>query len=374
MERYKLLFSKYLNNTCDKAELNEFISWIKSQENEKELKNLITKDWSAFQTNESYGEFSNSNFEKLLKEIDREKTLLDESELNSTPGVFHLKKYSKVFLRIAASILLPIAIGIGSYYTLNTLEDTADITLNKITAPNGSKTQVLLSDGTSIWLNSGSTLEYPQAFAKKSREVKLIGEGYFDVAKNPDKPFIVKTSDLSIKVLGTIFNVKSYPDEGTIETTLLEGSVAISKKEDNPRTKNVVFLKPNERATFIKKDGKIIQSDLLSKIPDEAHSTDISKPRKEQMILSKFTDSEQYTSWKDEKLTFRNENFEKLCIMLERWYNVKININSEELKSYHYTGTLQNENIVDAIEAFKLTVPFRYEIHHDIIEIWQTKK
>jgi len=365
VERHKLLLSKYLNNSCNKAELDEFIGWIKMPENEKELKNLIAKDWSNFQPAEGYGEFSNNSLERLLEKIDTEKAKVHKLGSNS---------FSKVFLRIAASIILPIAIGVGSYYAINTIENTSDIALNKITAPNGSKTQVLLADGTSIWLNSGSTLEYPQTFTKKRREVKLTGEGYFDVAKNPDKPFIVKTSDLSIKVLGTIFNVKSYPDEGTIETTLLEGSVAISKREDNPRTKNVIYLKPNERATYIKKEGKIVQAELISRIPIDTNPKVSSQPRKEQMILSKISDSEQYTSWKDEKLVFRNENFEQLCILLERWYNVKININSEELKTYHYTGTLQNENIVDAIETFMLTVPFRYEINRDIIEIWQTNK
>ncbi len=365
MERYNLLLQKYLNNSYNKAELDEFITWIKSPENEREFKNFISKDWSTFQSYEIYGVNANSSLERLLKKIDTEKANTNKLKSNS---------YLKVFLRIAASIILPISIGIGSYYAISTIENTSDITLNKISAPNGSKAQVLLADGTSIWLNSGSTLEYPQTFKKKNREVKLTGEGYFDVAKNTDKPFIVKTSDLYIKALGTIFNVKSYPDEGTIETTLLEGSVAITKSKENPHTKNVVYLKHNERATFIKKEGKIIQTELMSKIPDETDPTIASQPRKEQMILSKITDSEQYTSWKDGKLVFRNEKFEKLCDILERWYNVKININSEELKTYHYTGTLQNENIVDAIEAFKLTVPFRYEINHDIIEIWQTEK
>ncbi len=365
MERHKFLLTKYLNNRCTKAELNEFIGWIKTPENEKELKNLITKDWSSFQTDESYTESSDHNFEQLLKRIETDK------------GSFHKpesKRISRVFLRIAAAIILPVAMGIGSYYIISTFENSADTTLNKITAPNGSKTQVLLSDGTSIWLNSGSTLEYPQTFTKKYREVKLTGEGYFDVATNPDKPFIVKTSDLSIKALGTIFNVKSYPDEGTIETTLLEGSVAITKRDDDQGTNNIVVLKPNERATFIKKEGKILQTEFISRIPVETNTRDVARPRKEQMILSKIGDSEPYTSWKDGKLVFRNENFEVLCIMLERWYDVKININSEELKSYHYTGTLQNENIVDAIEAFKLTVPLCYEINQNIIDIWQTDK
>lgn len=365
MEKYKLLLSKYLDNSCNKAELDELIRWLKSPGNEKELKNLIAKDWSTFQTQENYSEDSNIGLESLLKKIEAEQANVHAHR--SVP-------FSKVFLRIAASIILPLAIGIGSYYGISSLEKTSNVSLNKITAPNGSKTQVVLTDGTSIWLNSGSTLEYPQTFAKNSREVKLTGEGYFDVAKNQDKPFIVKTSDLSIKVLGTIFNVKSYPEEGTIETTLLEGSVAISKRQDNQRTKNIVYLKPNEKATYIKKEGKIVQAELISRIPVDTNPDVSSQPRKEQMILSKINDSEQYTSWKDEKLVFRNENFEELCILLERWYNVKININSEELKTYHYTGTLENENIVDAIETFMLTVPFRYEINRDKIEIWQTNK
>ncbi len=372
MERYKLLFSKYINNTCTKDELNEFIDWIKDPENDQYLKNLITKDWGSFDFGPGPQAKEHEKFLGLLNQIEKEQTNDKEFTIYNDGKLKMKGPVINALLKIAAGVLLPVALGLGTYGLVNRFNNTrSHQVFNTVTAPNGSKTKIILSDSTRIWLNSGSTITYPALFTDKQREVHLTGEGYFEVAKDPAKPFIVKTSDIDIKVLGTKFNLKSYPEEGTIETTLLEGSVAICKgNEEINNKKNVVLLKPNERATFIKKEGRIVQTNLDDKTQPDKQAAKPAPERKEQLILSKFTDAEEFTSWKDEKLIFRNENFEEICIKMERWYNVKININNGKLKNYHYTGTLQNENIVEAIKAFQLTIPLRYEINHDIIDIW----
>jgi transmembrane sensor len=373
VEKYKEIFFKYLTDSCNKKELQDFINWVKNPVNENEVKNLIAQDWSEFDFDKYTLGASNKSFENLLQQIgylNEDQSVINRQILT---GPHKPAKIRRTIYRIATSILLPITLGIGSYILVNHIDKSDKLTYNSITAPNGSKTMLKLSDGSVIWLNSGSTLKYPSIFAKDHREVFLSGEGYFEVTKNKSKPFIVKTSDLDIKVLGTKFNLKSYPDEGTIETTLIEGSVSISKANIENDPKNTILLNPNEKATYLKKEGRIIQpgSDKQNQteqiLPDDA-------PEKEKIILASVSNSEQYSAWKDEKLIFRNENFERICILMERWYNVKINIHSNELKTYHYTGTLENENIIEAIKAFQLTLPFRYEIDHDIIDIWLAQK
>lgn len=369
MERYKLLFSKYLSNSCTKEELNEIINWIKDSDNDQQLKNLITKDWSSFDFHTTHDTVDHNKFIHLLNEIENEEQFRNKISYQKNKKLKKKKSLTYIFTRIAATFLLPVILGVSTFFLINKINESKRLpVLNTITVPNGSKTQIVLSDSTIIWLNSGSSITYPSVFTNKSREVRLIGEGYFEVTKNLKKPFIVKTSDIDIKVLGTKFNLKSYPEEGTIETTLLEGSVAICKNNKEYLNNQIVLLKPNERATYIKKSGRVIQGDVEGE--NQSEEINETEKRKEQLVLSTFSDAEEFTSWKDEKLVFRNENFEDICVKMERWYNVQINIHSEALKNYHYTGTLQNENIVDAIKAFQITLPLRYEINHDVIDVW----
>jgi ferric-dicitrate binding protein FerR (iron transport regulator) len=373
VERYHFLLSKYISNSCSKQELNEFISWIKDSDNNQVLRNLITKDWSTFEFEDKSDSSSHEKFLELLDKVDYKEPVPLESSLHVEEKSAKSKNLKYTLLRIAVAFLLPVILGIGAYFIVNEInEPTTETVYNTITVPNGSKSKVVLSDSTIIWLNSGSTVTYPSEFNGMYREISLIGEGYFEVSENPNKPFIVKTSDIDIKVLGTKFNLKSYPEEGTIETTLLEGSVAICKSSKENQHKDIVLLKPNERATYIKKEKVIQQANL------EVNETNINqngpKTKKEQLVLSTFTEAEEFTSWKDERLVFRNINFEDICVKMERWYNVQINIHSDELKKYHYTGTLENENIVDAIKAFQITLPLTYNINHDVIDIWIKNK
>lgn len=372
MERHQFLLSKYISNSCSKQELNEFISWIKDCNNDQEIQSLITKDWSTFEFNAFSDTKTQDRFLDLMEKIECKESIIPESNLNIENKTSKNRNLKSILFRVAAVFVLPIILGIGTYVIVSNIYKTeTETVLNTITVPNGSKSKIVLSDSTIIWLNSGSTITYPSEFNGKNREISLIGEGYFEVSKNPKKPFIVKTSDIDIKVLGTKFNLKSYPEEGTIETTLLEGSVAICKNIEENSNRNIVLLKPNERATYIKKENVIQQSNLEEKNADNNQVDQETK--KEQLVLSTFTEADEFTSWKDEKLIFRNVNFEDICVKMERWYNVKINIHCNELKEYHYTGTLENENIVDAIKAFQITLPLTYKINHDIIDIWLKK-
>lgn len=156
--------------------------------------------------------------------------------------------------RIAATVALLITSSIACYYVWNDIKSSAqDTVLCQMEVPLGSQTKVVLPDGSVVCLNSGSVLKYDPAFVRnKNREVYLVGEGYFEVHKNTEKPFIVHTEDLNIKVLGTVFNIRAYKEEPNIEVALVEGKVNVFSQSEE---KGNIVLRPNQRAVYDKKQG-----------------------------------------------------------------------------------------------------------------------
>jgi ferric-dicitrate binding protein FerR (iron transport regulator) len=364
VENYKELFVKYLKNECSHEELSKILGWLKDPANGKTMEQLINEDWNNFDTqeiNSSSGKISFQTLKQRITDIQKESVKINNY------------KIGRIGLRIAASLLLPVAIGWATFYILQKNIKPEPVAFNEITAPLGSKTSIQLSDGTKVWLNSGSKLKIPQKFEGNYREVTLTGEAFFDVKKDSTRPFLVRTSKLNIKVLGTSFNVKAYPEEGTIETTLVKGLVTITKSNANINSQDVTYLKPNQRATFVKETGTLVLAETEKKLVSQEVKIKHDKKREEKMLFIKNIDTEPFVAWKDDKLVFKYEDFESLCIKLQRWYGVEINIKSEDLKKYHYTGVLQKETINDVIKILKLTMPIRYEINHSVIDLWIEK-
>lgn len=376
MKNYRELFFKYLKDECNDEELNALLTWLKEPNHSGQIETYIKEDWESFNSLQINNQAEiDASFETLKNRIlkaensDTSKQNLNFDQIspfNNQPNI------RRLFFRLAASFILPILIGSLTYFILYRYNGTNQLGLNEINVPLGSKTTVVLGDGTKVWLNSGSKLTYPQVFSNDTREVQLIGEGYFEVTKNAAKPFIVNTSEIKIKVLGTSFNVKSYPEEGTIETTLVKGKVTISKSIEGSN-ENSITLIPNQRATYIKYEGKLILTEVEKKQLRKETRTDRAKKLDKKVIFSENIDTEPFTAWKDDKLVFRNDNFESLCIKLERWYGVKINILNADLKNFHYTGTVRNETVNDVFKIIKLTMPLEYSINHDVIDIWIAK-
>lgn len=378
MKNYRELFLKYLQNDLKGDELKSILQWLNNPANIHEFESMMEDDWSTFNSKNNNYTGINESFEVLKNKItsnrnttltisEKRRILRNQNRINP--------KIRNLILRIAAGILIPLTVGIVAYQAgKNSQPESSNVVFNEIAVPMGSKTQIELSDGTKIWLNSGSKLKYPQKFTGKSREVELEGEGYFDVVKNPKTPFIVKASDLNIKVLGTSFNVKAYPEEGSVETTLVKGTIQISKVSKSGKTENTISLKPKERATYIKEKGKLILSEVEKKVETVPIQVEEAPKRKEHILFMKDVDTEQFTAWKDNKLVFKNEDLESLCIKLERWYNVKINLKSKDLRKFHYTGTIENETINDVIKIIQLTMPIDYEIDHSTIDIWSKQQ
>lgn len=181
-----------------------------------------------------------------------------------------------------------------------------------LVVPFGKKARMIFSDGSKVWVNAGSRIIFPVRFAENKREIYLIGEAYFEVAHDKRKPFQVKTSTVTIKVLGTSFNVSSYPDDDFVSAVLKEGKITM-EENDGGLFDSPVELSPNQMAVF-KKNGKGIQ---------------VSK-----------TNQEYYTIWKDGILLFENEEINSLITKVERFYNISLELKNPKIGKERITGKL----------------------------------
>lgn len=289
----------------------------------------------------------------------KQKLNLDEKALRMNINSFNAKRNSFVWLKYAAIFILASGI-LWVIYTKALLPvKFSERVSNELSIPNGSRGSIVLADGSKIWLNSGSRLVYSDFNLSKTREVYLEGEAFFDVKANPKKPFIVNTSSIKVKVLGTKFNVKSYPAERISEATLVSGKVEI----EEINSPGLITLAPNQKATFINHS-----------IKEEKNATaDRNQPIEKDSKIIQNVNTETTTSWKDDKLIFYNERFENLVVKLERWYDVKIVLKDTVINNFRYTGTFEKENIEQALNALKLASPMKYTIKKNHIEIYASK-
>lgn len=269
---------------------------------------------------------------------------LSAGEMNFT----HSKKiiYLKYLKRAALWILL---FGLGAVFSMlfnrpeGVLNHSSKVT---VVAPRGSKAMTTLPDGSNVWLNAGSKIVYSMPDRKSIRRVNLSGEGYFTVARDHDRPFIVTAEGVLIEALGTEFNVKAYPDENIVETTLIEGSVSVELKN---KTSGKIILKPNEQIAYYKPTSD----------------------RSENLLLTKGIDPSEFTLWINDRLQIKGVKLEDLAILLERKYDVKINFEDSSLKDLRFTGFLENETIEQIMEIIRISSSVDYRIKER--EIWLMK-
>lgn len=368
----KEIIIKYLFGETSEEESLLVNQWLNENEKNRKYFNEIAFVWKtsgiAQNIEQNDVEKDRKIFIQKIGELPGEKTMKPTEPVKRNLQLFMSNTGPKYYqwLQIAAIFILAFCLSWTVFYFMNRKPDTGSLEYNQIITTKGQKSQIILSDGTTVWLNSETTLRYPSAFNDMKREVFLEGEAFFEVQKKGNKiPFIVKTSEIDIKVLGTSFNVMAYPDEETIETTVVEGSVYIIRKGVKSSSDQNIILKPNQKVTLLKKGSRVILSEIETAKPIMIKSTKaiqpISPTKKEQILISRKVDIELHTAWKDDRLIFQSETFENICYKLERWYDVKIHVRNEELKKYRYTGKfVHNETINQVLEILKLTTPINY--------------
>ncbi len=216
----------------------------------------------------------------------------------------------------------------------------------------GSRSQIVLPDGSKVWLNAGSTLDYPKQFNGKTRAVQLQGEAYFEVAKNAKQPFIVHTKTFDIKVLGTGFNVRAYPDEDSAVTSLVHGSVEVIT---GGKEKRSILLKPNEKITL----STTISAQKAVEIT-RAPETVLLNTVPEKMIL--IDDSvQQETAWVNNQLAFKKTPLIKVALLLENWFGTEIRFRTEDKKTLHFTGVFEGQSLDEILGILEATGTFHYK-------------
>jgi transmembrane sensor len=284
------------------------------------------------------------------------------------------------FLKIAAVLIVTfLSGGVIAYLTMRNAVLTNYLSqskMNEVVSPLGSKSQVQLPDGTIVWLNAGSKLQYAQTYNTDHRDVYLTGEAYFKVKKNPQKPFVVITSEMKIKAFGTSFNVKAYPEEKTITTTLVEGIVKLESTSKLVNKVNV-SLKPNQNLVYykssavVKEDQKmeIKKTNETQKIP-KADASNKETPAE----IEKNVKTDLFTSWKDDNWVIEREELGKLVVMLERRFNTTFICNHDELMKYRVSGIIRKETLEQVLDVLKLTAPIRYTINKGSVTLETDKQ
>lgn len=224
-----------------------------------------------------------------------------------------------------------------------TTEKIEKLIYNHLWVPYGKTFQLRLSDGTKVRLNAGTSISYPEKFLQEGeRKVFIKGEAFFEVAKDSLHPFIVDTDKMAVKVLGTTFNVSSYPDDTNVTAVLVEGAVHVYDEEAGSSSQNSKFLQPGQKAEWNENSENISIEEVDPSI---------------------------YTAWTTGKIVFRNTPFKDIRKILERHYNVKIHNNDTVLDKKTYNATFDVESINQVLATFNESYPINYTIKNDEVII-----
>lgn len=330
------LLIKYLNNKCTETELSEVLRWVNTDALNEEGKKWVYEDWNSYKEtgNLEDNERFTAIFDKIQEKIDNNRP----ENVAKTNKTLTLTSVTKWITKAAAILLIPVLSFL--LYTLSEKKTESDKYANlavnslEVIAPMGSRTVVQLSDGSEVYLNYGSKIKYPLFFSGDTREVALSGEGFFKVANNPEKPFIVKAGNLNIKAVGTTFNVLAYPDDDMIETTLVNGKVVLDKVDQNGESKTIGTMTPGQHVNYS------LQTDAISSTEGNI---------------------EKYTSWTEGKLIFDDAPIMQVTERLSRMFNVDFVV-KDEIKDYNYTVVFTDEHLFQILDLMTIATPVVYKM------------
>lgn len=297
---------------------------------------LLLAEMISDPSNAEVIQFLKDDFQDELKSATSKKREM-QHVLHEIHHRIHLRQTAKekslifkiyhVSSRIAAILFLPLLLG-SIYFFMNQVTNTKQATMLQIVAPQGSRINFELPDGTKGILNGGSILDYSTAFAK-NRNIKLSGEAYFDVSHDKKHPFTINANKNQVQVVGTRFTITAWPDENFTELVLEEGKVIFKSANQNEK----VLVEPGQR--IIEKDGKLERSEV---------------------------ETGKYTAWKDGKLIFRNDSMEELARSISRWYNVEVEFDKNGMEDYTFRGVFEDDSLEEVLRLLRITSPIDFKI------------
>lgn len=333
IEELELRISSYLSGNCTEEEKNTLLAYLTSNEEAAKTFREMSAVW-AISSVPAFAKIEDANLSRIKKEI-------AVGEMKPVRS----RKMVPVWLKVAAVIILLLGC---NYFWYNYTENLTEVYTNadspyEIKVPAGSRTNIVLPDGTEVSLNAGSALRYCRGFGIRERDVMLDGEGYFKVAKDKKIPFFVKTNGVRVKVVGTVFNVRAYNDDNYVMVSLLEGRVHLDASSGS-----AMKLLPGEQAFYDKNTGRMKRMKLNAGAACD---------------------------WLDGGLTFDNAPFADIAHRLERKFQVKIKLESERLKAERFSGCFNsNQNIKDILEEINVEKQYTWKVSGDTIFITDKKR
>ena len=368
------LLSKKLLKEASSEELQELHSILLNNPDLHSQADMLTEMWQQGIVSNSIGSEA-AYMRHIMKHKDEFFVEENHIEPNSGDAVseanggFIRSLFSKRRLTVFA-ILVLLILGTAAIYLFTQKSDAnlpAEERISSIVTKNGNRTKVVLPDGSQVWLNAGSKLDYDHStFNKELREVSLNGEAYFDVTKNHEKPFIIHTKKMDIKVLGTVFNVRTYSDEKISEAALINGSIEVTLKD---RKDQKIILKSNEKISIANeeptpaiKEHKGMRA-KTNPLPIPQIVVEELKPNPSSNIIGEI-------AWTQNKLYFEDESLEDIGLRMERWFGKKVTIANESLKNIHYTGNFENESLEEVLSYLQLSKSFNFRLGNDNVVIY----
>ncbi len=349
---------RFLNGKMNSEEIREIEKWIASSAENQELFEVCRRIWVTTSVAMPADKFDpHAAWDKVAMSIQA------EGDKKAMKNNISVRRWIKASLQVAAMATLFVSAGALGYRLIS--RETTFSRGNKyceIIAPRGSRSEIRLPDGSVAWINAGSKLSYREDFNRTDRVVDLEGEGYFSVTSDKARPFIVQTAHLKVKAYGTVFNVKAYPDEKTVETTLVEGIVEVEAGDKAGPEKTYTYtLKPKQNIVYNIASGIVEEK---AEADSAGGTVPLNKPEAVRKVIQVKSNikPELYTSWKDENWVIEGMPLDELARLMGRRYNSHIEIRDDALKFYKFTGTIQNETLEQVLVILSMTTPLEYTI------------
>jgi len=383
------IITRYINQEASQEELAILYEWVKKGNNKDVFKKLVQADFlvnyedKSWETEEAFESFLHTIKEKETKRV---RPLFAGDHIWKYAAVIAVTLCSSLYFLLNQSPFVDVPMEVdrnqitlqlenGEILTIDPKSDATvqskngstvvslvqgvltqkeeqlkrgEVRNNTIRVPYGKNLTITLQDGTVVMLNSGSSMTYPSSFVDmNTREVQLKGEAFFEVTKNLEKPFIVKTETMYTQVFGTVFNVSAYAEDGASEVVLVEGSVGVGKP-DNTRGEDLQMLRPSQKAIDASDGGEgFVVEDV---------------------------DVSSYISWTQGILSFENESMGQIVKRLQRQYNIKIVNQYKELDERRFTGMFDEESIDHVLRTIQAHTHFSYDKEEDLIIIKKPAK
>ncbi|MGN7723198.1 FecR family protein [Chitinophaga sp. 22620] len=337
------LLAKKMANQLSPEEETELERLLQQHPDTSYIKEVMMQPWK-----DKHKHFTPEETDLALQRHQKRlQAALESGEAEPEPRTGRVRRMILRISSVAAVLALALYIG---YAVWPQQRGAADAELQQMVTRQGSRSQIKLPDGTSVWLNAGSQLDYPKQFTGQNREVTLLGEAFFDVAQDAEHPFIVKTKTFSIRVLGTTFNVRAYPQEENAVTSLVSGVVEVVMD------KNTIRLMPNEKLSI-----STLQTVGSGTADDETSSISSGAPAVKSTLTEVSDSVMAETAWVENKLAFKKLPLEKVAGMLEQWYGADIRFKDEKKKQLYFTGVFEEEDLTEVLKALELTGSFHFK-------------